>query len=165
MTQRLDYAGAAPEAVRFFSQAGRYLRTATTLDPTLLHLVFLRASQMNGCAFCIAMHWREAKEDGIDDDRLHGLVAWREAPWYSDRERAALAWTEAVTDVMRSHVPDDVYVQARTAFSERELVDLTLAVNTINAWNRFAIAFRTPPESAADVLEALHARPRHTAAS
>ncbi|HEX3663294.1 MAG TPA: carboxymuconolactone decarboxylase family protein [Acidobacteriaceae bacterium] len=165
MTQRLAYTAVAPEALRFFSQAGHYLRTATTLEPTLLHLVFLRASQMNGCAFCIAMHWREAHEDGIDDDRLHGLSAWREAPWYSDRERAALAWTEAVTDVMHSHVPDDVYVEARSFFSEHELVDLTLAVNTINAWNRFAIAFRTPPETAAGVLEALRAGTRHTAAS
>jgi alkylhydroperoxidase family enzyme len=120
---------------------------------------------MNGCAFCIAMHWREAKEAGMDDDRLHGLVAWREAPWYSDRERAALAWTEAVTDVMHSQLPDDLYVEARTAFSERELVDLTLAINTINSWNRFAIAFRTPPESAAGVLEALRARTPHAAAS
>lgn len=156
MTQRVAYTTVDPQAARFFSQAGHYLRTATTLEPTLLHLVFLRASQMNGCAFCIAMHWREAKEDGISDDRLHGLSAWHEAPWYSDRERAALAWTEALTDVMHSHVPDDIYVQARSAFSERELVDLTLAVNVINSWNRFAIAFRSPPESAAAVLEALH---------
>jgi AhpD family alkylhydroperoxidase len=165
MTQRLAYNSAAPQATRFFSQAGQYLRTATTLEPTVLHLVFMRASQMNGCAFCLAMHWREAKEDGISDDRLHGLSAWREAPWYSDRERAALAWTEAVTDVMHSHVPDDVYIQARTAFSERELVDLTLAVNVINSWNRFAIAFRTPPESAESVLEALRAGTREKAVS
>lgn len=157
MTQRLAYNSAAPQATRFFSQAGHYLSTATTLEPTLLHLVFLRASQMNGCAFCIAMHWREAKEDGISDDRLHGLAAWHEASWYSDRERAALAWTEAVTDVMHSHIPDDAYNQARSSFSERELVDLTLAVNVINSWNRFAIAFRTPPESAEAVLEALRA--------
>jgi AhpD family alkylhydroperoxidase len=165
MSERLDYAGVAPEAIRFFRQAGQYVRTATTLEPALLHLVFLRASQMNGCAFCIAMHWREAKADGISDDRLHGLTAWNEAPWYSDRERAALAWTEALTDVMHNHVPDDIYVQARSSFSERELVDLTLAVNTINAWNRFAIAFRTPPESAEGVLEALHAGTRHASAS
>lgn len=165
MTQRIAYTSVAPEAVRFFRQAGHYLRTATTIEPTVLHLVFLRASQMNGCAFCIAMHWREAKEDGIEDDRLHGLSAWREAPWYSDRERAALAWTEAVTDVMHSHIPDDVYVQARTAFSERELVDLTLAVNTINGWNRFAIAFRTPPELAAGVVEAQRAESQPRAAS
>lgn len=165
MTQRIAYTSVAPEATRFLSQAGHYLRTSTTLEPTLLHLVFLRASQMNGCAFCIAMHWREAKEDGISDDRLHGLAAWREAPWYSDRERAALAWTEAVTDVMHSRIPDDVYVEARSSFSERELVDLTLAVNTINSWNRFAIAFRTPPESAEAVLEALRGGTRQEKAS
>lgn len=165
MTQRLAYNAVAPEAVRFFNHAGQYLRTSTSLEPTLLHLVFLRASQMNGCAFCIAMHWREAKEDGINDDRLHGLAAWREAPWYSERERAALAWTEAVTDVMHSHVPDEAYVQARSAFSERELVDLTLAINVINSWNRFAISFRTPPELAAGVVEAMRAGARRPAAS
>jgi AhpD family alkylhydroperoxidase len=125
----------------------------SALEPALLHLVDLRASQMNGCAFCLAMHWREAKESGVDDDRINGLPAWREAPWYSARERAALAWTEAVTDVARTHVPDDVYDEARAAFSERELVDLTLAVATINAWNRFAIAFRSPPETAADAVK------------
>lgn len=165
MTQRLAYNSVAPQATRFFSQAGHYLRTDSTLEPAVLHLVFLRVSQMNGCAFCIAMHWREAKEDGISDDRMHGLAAWREAPWYSDRERAALAWAESVTDIMHSHVPDDVYVEARSAFSERELVDLTLAVNVINSWNRFAIAFRSPPESAEAALEALRARAMQKTAS
>src|SRR5580700_4268669 len=93
MTHRMNYASASPEALRPLYEAGRYLRSKTTLETSLLHLVNLRASQMNGCAFCIAMHWREAKEDGLGDDQLHGLLAWREAGWYSDRERAALAWT------------------------------------------------------------------------
>lgn len=157
MTQRLAYGSAAPGVLKPLYDATRYLHSSATLEPALLHLVFLRSSQMNGCAFCIAMHWREAKEDGLSDDQLYGLPAWREASWYSARERAALAWTEALTDVAHSHVPDDVYAEARGAFSERELVDLTLAVTTINSWNRFAIAFRTPPESAPDVIAALKA--------
>lgn len=157
MTQRLAYATVAPEALRPLYQATRYLHSSVMLEPALLHLLYLRASQINGCAFCIAMHWREAKEDGIEDDRLHGLVAWREAPWYSERERAALAWTEALTEIARTHAPDDVYDEVRSAFSEREVVDLTLAITTINAWNRFAIAFRTPPETAADVIASLKA--------
>ncbi|HEV2278064.1 MAG TPA: carboxymuconolactone decarboxylase family protein [Acidobacteriaceae bacterium] len=155
MTQRLKYASASPEALRPLYEASRYLRSKTTLEPTLLHLVDLRASQMNGCAFCIAMHWREAKEAGLSDDQLHGLLAWREAGWYSERESAALAWTEALTDVAHTHAPDDVYNEARSQFSERELVDLTLAISTINSWNRFAIGFRTPPESAAGVIESM----------
>ena len=155
MTQRLKYASASPEALRPLYEAARYLHSKTTLEPALLHLVDLRASQMNGCAFCIAMHWREAKEAGLSDDQLHGLPAWREASWYSDRERAAIGWTEALTDVAHTHAPDYVYEEARKHFSERELVDLTLAISTINSWNRFAIGFRTPPESAAGVLESL----------
>lgn len=115
---------------------------------------------MNGCAFCVAMHVQEAKEDGERDERLNGLIAWREAGWYSDRERAALAWTEAVTDIARGHVTDEVYAAARAVFGERELVDLNLAVATINSWNRFSIAFRMPPELAPAVIEALRARER-----
>lgn len=161
MSQRINYAAAAPEALRPLYEATRYLRTSTTLEASLLHLVFLRASQMNRCAFCIAMHWREAKEDGLSDDQLHGLLAWREAPWYSDRERAALAWTEAVTDIASTHAPDDVFLEAKAAFTERELVDLTLAISTINSWNRFAISFRTPPEKAADMIAAQKAASRH----
>lgn len=157
MTQRLAYASAAPEALRPLYEATRYLRSSTTLEPTLLHLVFLRVSQVNGCAFCLAMHWREAEEDGVNGDRLHGLVAWREASWYSERERAALAWAEALTEIARTHAPDEVYDEVRSAFSEKEVVDLTLAVSTINSWNRFAIGFRTPPESAAEVIASLKA--------
>lgn len=157
MTERIAYATVAPGALLPLYEATRYLRSSTTLEALLIDLVFLRASQMNGCAFCIAMHWREARENGATDDRLHGLIAWREAPWYSDRERAALAWTEALTEVARTHAPDEVYNDVRSNFSERELVDLTLAISTINAWNRFAIAFRTPPETAADVIASIKA--------
>ncbi|MGC2617883.1 MAG: carboxymuconolactone decarboxylase family protein [Acidobacteriaceae bacterium] len=154
MSQRIHYAAASPEALKPLYEAGRYLHTSTTIEPSLLNLIYLRASQMNRCAFCIAMHWREAKEAGLSDDQLHGLLAWREAPWYSDRERAALAWTEAITDIAGTHAPDYVYLEAKAAFTERELVDLTLAITTINAWNRFAIGFRTPPEKAAAVVAA-----------
>jgi AhpD family alkylhydroperoxidase len=160
MTPRVEYAEVAPEALAGLFAAGNYMRTRTTLEPGLLHLVTLRASQINGCAFCIAMHVLEAKEDGERDERLHGLIAWREAGWYTQRERAALAWTEAVTTLGEGHVPDDVYEQARAAFGERELVDLTLAVAVINSWNRFSIAFRMPPERAPEVVAAMRERVR-----
>jgi AhpD family alkylhydroperoxidase len=155
VSERISPSAVAPEALRPLYIAGNYLRTATTLESPLRNLIYLRASQMNGCAFCIAMHWREAKEDGLSDDHLHGLPAWREAPWYTDRERAALAWTEALTDIAHSHAPDDVYEQAHREFTDRELVDLTLAITTINAWNRFMAGFRVNPETAPDVIAAL----------
>ena len=161
MTHRMNYASASPEALRPLYEAGRYLRSKTTLESSLLHLVNLRASQMNGCAFCIAMHWREGRESGLSDDQMHGLLAWREASWYSERERAALAWTEAITDIAHSQARDDVYAEVRGSFSEREVVDLTLAISTINSWNRFMIAFRTPPETAPDVIASLKATEAH----
>jgi AhpD family alkylhydroperoxidase len=109
-------------------------------------LVEIRASQINGCAFCIAMHTGEARKLGESDERMHLLNAWREAPIYNARERAALAWTEAVTLISQDHVPDDVYAEAKRQFSDKELVDLTAAVVTINGWNRAAIAFRATPQ-------------------
>lgn len=154
-SERIAPASVAPEALRPLYAAGSYLRTSGAIESSLLHLVDLRASQMNGCAFCIAMHWREAKESGLSDDHLHGLPAWRETPWYSERERAALAWTEALTDIAGSHVPDEVYEQARKVFSDRELVDLTLAITTINSWNRIQIAFRVNPETAPAVIASM----------
>jgi AhpD family alkylhydroperoxidase len=162
MTERIAPASVAPEALRPLYIAGNYLRTSP-IEPALRNLVYLRASQMNACAFCIAMHWREAKDAGLSDDHLHGLPAWRETPWYSDRERAALAWTEALTDIAHSHVPDDVYEQARGAFTDHELVDLTLAITTINSWNRFQIAFRANPETAPDVIAASKKATEHKA--
>lgn len=115
------------------------------LDVNLLDLVRVRASQINGCAFCLAMHVQELRERGEREDRLAVLSAWRDAPWFTDRERAALAWAEAVTTLENREVPDDVFEQARSQFSEQELADLTLAVIAINSWNRFNIAFRNPP--------------------
>jgi AhpD family alkylhydroperoxidase len=108
-----------------------------------LDLVQLRASQINRCAYCIDMHWKDLRSAGETEQRLYGLDAWRESPYYSDRERAALAWTEAVTLATDGFVPDPVYDQVRSHFSEKELVDLTIAVVTINAWNRMNVAFRT----------------------
>ena len=112
------------------------------LEPALINLVKTRASQINGCAYCIHMHTREARGRGESEERLYLLDAWRESPLYTERERAALAWTEAVTLVAKTHVPDAVYDEARRHFSAEELVKLTVAVVTINAWNRIAISFR-----------------------
>lgn len=117
---------------------------STGLEKSLLDLVKLRASQINGCSFCIDMHTREARERGETEQRLYLVQAWREVPIYTDRERAALAWTEAVTLVAESRVPDDVYDLAHGAFTDEELVGLTLAISVINTWNRFAISFHLP---------------------
>jgi len=116
---------------------------ANGLEPALMELVKIRASQINGCAFCLHMHTRDARAKGEKEERIYLLDAWRESPLFSPRERAALAWTEAVTLVSQTHVPDEAYEQARAEFSEEELVKLTLLVTTINAWNRFAISFRS----------------------
>lgn len=118
------------------------------LEAGLLKLVEMRASQINGCAFCLNMHFHEAKERGETDQRLYLLDAWRESPVYTERERAALAWTEAVTLVTSGHVPDEVFAQAREQFSDTELTNLTLAIVAINGWNRFNIAFRNMPARA-----------------
>ena len=114
------------------------------LESKLLNLVCQRASQINGCAFCLDMHSKDLRAEGETEQRLYVLDAWREAPFYTDRERAALAWTEAVTLVTNGHVPDEVYQEARAQFNEAELVNLTLAVVDINGWNRLNVAFRTP---------------------
>jgi AhpD family alkylhydroperoxidase len=114
------------------------------LEPELMDLVKLRASQINGCAYCIDMHWKDLRSEGQNEQRLYGLDAWAESPYYSDRERAALAWTEAVTRVADGHVPDQVFEEARRNFTDAELVNLTLCVVAINGWNRLAIAFRSP---------------------
>lgn len=116
----------------------------STIEQSLQDLISFRVSQMNGCAFCLDMHSKDLRAHGESEQRLYLLDAWREAPFYSDRERAALAWAEAVTKLPNNSVPDDIYKQAREQFSEEELIDLTLAVITINAYNRLNIAFHTP---------------------
>lgn len=118
---------------------------STGLESSLLNLVKTRASQINGCAWCLDMHTKDARAEGETEQRLYALPAWRETPFYTSRERAALAWTEAVTLVAQSGVPDQPYEEARREFSERELVDLTMAVIAINSWNRLNVAFRTVP--------------------
>ncbi len=135
---------AAPEAYETMLALERYLHRCG-LERSLIELVKLRASQINGCAYCIDMHTKDARAAGETEQRLYLLDAWRESPFYSPRERAALAWAEAVTRVSETHVPDEVYEEARRHFSEKELVDLNWVVVAINAWNRLAISFRTPP--------------------
>jgi AhpD family alkylhydroperoxidase len=144
MEQRLNFFETAPEAYRAISGLQGYVNKCD-LEHSLLELVKIRASQINGCAFCLAMHTQDARKAGETEERMHLLNAWHEAPFYSARERAALAWTEAVTLVTDGHIPDAVYNEARKHFSERELVDLTYAIVTINGWNRLCVAFRTPP--------------------
>ena len=117
------------------------------LEASLLHLVRLRVSQINGCAYCLDMHSKDAHADGETDQRLHCLPAWRETPFYSERERAALAWTEAVTSISDGHVPDETFEAARKHFSEEELEYLAMAIVAINGWNRLAISFRAVPGS------------------
>lgn len=144
MNVRVDYETAAPGVYRAMRGLEQYLR-ASSLEEPLIHLVKLRASQINGCAYCIDMHWKDLRALGETEQRLYSLDAWRECPWYTDRERAALAWTEAVTLIARDRVPDAVYERVRPHFDETALADLTLAVATINAWNRLSIAGRTEP--------------------
>ena len=138
---RLNPYKAAPAAYKPLIDLQAYTDTCG-LEPSLLELVKTRASQINGCAFCLEMHTREARAAGESEARLYLLNAWRESPLYSDRERAALEWTEAVTLVSESAVPDSVFEIARAAFSEEELVNLTVAIGMINVWNRLAISFR-----------------------
>ncbi len=117
------------------------------LEPSLLELVKMRASQLNGCAYCIDMHSKDARAKGETEQRLYALSAWEETPFFTPRERAALAWTEGLTNIQQGHVPGELYEEARAHFDESELVKLTLAVTTINTWNRIAIAFRAEPGS------------------
>jgi len=125
-------------------QIEKYLRECG-LEGSLLHLIKLRASQINGCAYCLDMHWKDLRAIGESEQRLYSLDAWEESPYYSDRERAAFAWVEAVTRVSETHVPDEVYEKVKKHFSEKELADLTIAVAMINLWNRLSIAARTTP--------------------
>jgi AhpD family alkylhydroperoxidase len=142
MESRIAFAKVAPGAYRAMLGLEEYLHQSG-LEQPLLDLVKLRASQVNGCAYCIDMHWKDLRALGESEQRLYGLDAWEESPYYSDRERAALAWTEAVTNLRDGHVRDEVYEDVRKHFSEKELADLTFAVAAINAWNRLAISART----------------------
>jgi len=144
MKVRLNYAKVAPGVYDAMDALDEYLGTCG-LEESLLHLVRLRASQINGCAYCLDQHWKDLRAIGEGEQRLYSLDAWRECPYYSERERAALEWTEAVTNISGGHVPDAVYETVRPHLTERELADLTLAVATINAWNRLSISARLVP--------------------
>ena len=147
---RFDYRALAPEAVQAMLALERYLAQCS-LDHTFIHLLKLRASQINGCAFCIDMHAADARAGGETEQRLYALSAWRETPFFTPRERAGLAWIESVTLLAETHIPDGVYVETQQHFSTQEIVDLTFVASTINAWNRIAVAARALPRSAAAV--------------
>jgi AhpD family alkylhydroperoxidase len=144
MDSRLSKFDFASEPVKALLATEKYLHHSG-LDQQMLHLVKMHASMINGCAYCLDMHSKDLRAGGETEQRIYSLPAWRECPYYSDRERAALEWTEAVTLVTDGHVPDEVYGRVREQFTEKELVDLTFAVTNINAWNRLNIAFRTVP--------------------
>jgi AhpD family alkylhydroperoxidase len=155
MKERMDYRKASPQGAKAMAELHAFIHKCG-LEHSLLELIKLRASQINGCAHCIDMHTKELRADGESEQRLYLLNAWRESPFYSDRERAALAWTEALTLVTEGHVPDEVCELARAQFNEEELANLTFAVVAINGANRINIAFRTVPGS-------YRARPRQAA--
>lgn len=142
MGSRIDYQHATPEALQAMLGLEHYVRSSG-LEHSLLELVKLRASQINGCGYCLDMHSKDARAQGETEQRIYVLSAWREAPFYTARERAALAWTEALTKIADTEITDSLYDSARAQFSEKELVDLTMAVITINGWNRLSISLGT----------------------
>jgi AhpD family alkylhydroperoxidase len=144
MEPRINYAKVAGGVLTAMRELEKYLHDCG-LEKSLIHLIKLRVSQINGCAYCIDMHWKDLRAIGEQEQRLYGLDAWEESPYYTDRERAALAWAEAVTEINEGHVPDAVYEATRKHFGEKELADLTLVVATINSWNRLLVAGRAVP--------------------
>ena len=141
MEKRLDYGQAAPASYHALLSLDKAVEHCG-LEPLLLALVQMRASQINGCAYCLDMHSKDARALGETEQRLYLLDAWREAPFYTERERAALEWTEAITLISQTHAPDDVYERAAKQFNPEELANLTLAIATINSWNRLNVSFR-----------------------
>lgn len=144
MSQRINYIQASPDGFRAMRSLQEHVDNSG-LEHPLLELVKMRASQINGCAYCLDMHSKDARAAGETEQRLYLLNAWRESPFYSERERAALAWTEALTLISENDVPDALYEEVRAQFSEKELMDLSLAIIAINGWNRLAIPFRSEP--------------------
>lgn len=142
MQQRLDYFALEPKLMQALIALNKTVEEAG-LERSLLHLIKLRASQINGCSYCVDMHSREARQDGETEQRLYLVAAWRESPLFSDRERAAFAWTEAVTQISHGGVSDALFAEARSQFTDDELVKLTMAVAAINTWNRLSVAFHT----------------------
>lgn len=149
MEPRLDYPKLAPEGIAKMRALEHYLNTGTGLAPTLLELVRLRVSLMNGCEFCIALHTGELKKHNEAPGRIEAVADWRNSDAYTHRERAALAWAEALTNIQAGHAPDKVYDEVRAHFSDVETVNLTLAITTVNAWNRLAISLGTHSERGA----------------
>ena len=156
MQPRIEYSKAAPGAVKSMLDLEKYVRQSA-LETPLLELVRLRASQINGCAYCLDMHSKDARALGETEQRLYLLNAWREAPFFTERERAALEWTEAITLIASSRAPDDVYERVAKQFNPEELANLTLAIATINSWNRLSIAFQAVPGSYKSNLKPLSA--------
>jgi AhpD family alkylhydroperoxidase len=144
MKPRIDYQQADPKAMKGMMEIEKYVRSSD-LDQTIYELVKMRASQINGCAFCLDMHSKDARAAGETEQRLYELNAWRETDFYTEKERAALEWTEALTLISENHVSDDLYNRVREHFDEQEIVALSMAVIAINGWNRLAIPFRTEP--------------------
>jgi AhpD family alkylhydroperoxidase len=144
MEPRLHYENLAKHGVQLMYQMEAYLRHSG-LEASLMELMKMRASQLNGCAYCLDMHSKDARAAGETEQRLYGLNAWRETPYYTDRERAALAWTEALTNIQDGHAPDEVFEEVKRHFTDEEIANLTLAINQINAWNRISISFRAVP--------------------
>ena len=144
MEPRIDYLKSARGAYHAMLGIEHYLQQCG-LEESLQNLIKLRVSQINGCAYCIDMHWKDLRAAGEAEQRLYGLDAWEESPYYTDRERAALSWAESVTNIQEGHVPDEVFERVKEFFNDKELADLTLAVTAINSWNRLSIAARTVP--------------------
>ncbi|MDX8511736.1 carboxymuconolactone decarboxylase family protein [Mesorhizobium captivum] len=140
MKQRLQFFAKAPEIMKAVMTLNKAVEECG-LEASLMHLVKLRASQINGCSYCVEMHSREARRDGETETRLYLVAAWKESPLFSERERAALAWTETVTNISDNGVPDDLYASALEHFSEEELVKLTVVIGMINTWNRLCVSF------------------------
>ncbi len=145
MQARLDLQKASPAAFQALVTLENFIRKSSKLESSLLELVRMRASQMNRCAYCLDMHSKDARAEGETEQRLYTLNAWRETPFFTDRERGALAWAEAVTNIASDHISDSLYEATRERFSEEKLFNLTLAVASINAWNRLCIAFEAVP--------------------
>lgn len=145
MTQRILGKKFAPDAHKALLSLGQYLLQGST-EPELLHLVYLRVSQINGCAFCVDMHHRDAVKAGHSERKLASLVTWQEAPFFSDRERAALGWADALTRLIETHAPDEAYEAVAAAFTEKELADLSYAIAHMNAMNRIGVGFRMRAE-------------------
>ena len=140
---RIDYRTVAPGALRAQFGLEQYVRT-TGLEHSLLHLIKLRASIFNGCAYCVDMHTKDARAEGETEQRLYGVAVWHETPYFTPRERAALAWTDSLTNIAQTHVPDGVFAEVKEHFTDEEIVALTMAVVAINGWNRIAVALRQP---------------------